>query len=302
MRLSVDKLPKVPKRYRVQRQVLREGEWLGFESKTEAQSEHAERCRIISRLLQARDPVAHSWSSGQIKRLIRRIEQAESLASSVYMRKRRRRVAGHLVRLMEKDGGPITAFTLLPDSWVFAAGSLGAVDPTQLLSALRQALRRKGAPQASGWFFGFIDGEYDPNSGTFRLHVHGLASGELVDVVRQLKKARNLQPVGRTRSKTAVAKPVLLQSIVRTPAKVATYVVKGFWGERPAFESCEGKLKRPRGRRRISSIQQFAEHLMWLDRWRLSDLTLLMGMSVGRRGFRVRRKCTLMMGDVAPSP
>lgn len=291
-RLGIDRLPKPPKKYRIQQGVLEDGTWFAFESPAEAQTEDEERCKRASRLISKKRKIDHQWRRSEIATLIDRIESASTVASLVYMRKHRKRVGGHLLRLLSCDFTAARMFTFLPADWIYPAGSLCEADAVKLLAALRQALRRKGAGRASGWLFAFIDGEYDSTSRTYRVHVHGLASGKMIDIVKKMKGVRNLQPVGKSMWAGAVHRPVMSQKITVTPMRAATYAIKGFWCERPIFQGVGLTPKRPRGKRRISQLQPFVEHLLWLDQWRLQDLALLMGMSVGRAGFTIHRKCT----------
>ncbi|MBJ7438983.1 MAG: hypothetical protein JHD35_08180 [Sphingopyxis sp.] len=291
-RRGIDRLPKPPKKYQIQPGVLEDGTWFAFETKDEAKEEDKERCKRASRLISKKRKIDHQWRRSEIAALIDRIDSASTVASSVYMRKHRKRVGGHLLRLMSRDITAVRMFTLLPANWIYPAGSLCEADAVKLLTALRQALRRKGANRASGWLFAFIDGEYDSASDTFRLHVHGLASGEMIDVVKRMKGTRNLQPFSKSKREGAVRRPVLSQKITTTPIRAATYVMKSHWGERPFFQGEGLTPKRPRGKRRIDHIQPFVEHLLWLDQWRLQDLALLIGMSVSRAGFKIHRKCT----------
>lgn len=291
-RLGIDGLPKPPKKYRIKPGILEDGTWFPFESRAEAQAEDEERCKRASRLISKKRKISHQWRPSEIRALLDRIESASTVASFVYMRKHRKRLGGHLLRLLSRDIGAVRMVTLLPANWIYPAGSLWEADANKLLGALRQALRRKGASRASGWLFLFIDGEYDSSSGTFRLHVHGLASGEMVDVVKRMKGVRNLQPVGKSKQVGVAGRPVLSQKITRTPMRAATYAIKSFWCERPVFVGAGQTPKRPRGKRRIDHIQPFVEHLLWLDRWRLQDLAILMGISVGRSGLNIRQTCT----------
>ncbi|KGB52656.1 hypothetical protein FG91_03401 [Sphingopyxis sp. LC81] len=286
-RRGIGGLSKPPKKYRIKAGILEDGSWFAFETLDEARSEDETRVKILSRLTSKKSRIDHQWRRREIRALVDCIESASTIASSVRMRKHRKRVGGHLEWFRHRTGGDVRFFTLLPANWVYPAGSLHGADAIKLLAALRQALRRKGADRASGWLFAYIDGEYDPTSRTFRLHVHGLASGEMIDVVRRIKNARNLQPEGKSKLPGAVRLPVQFKRMVRTPKKLATYCMKSFWCERPVFEDAEMKPKRPRGKRRINYLQPFAEHLLWQDRWSIQNLALLMGMSVREGRFEV---------------
>lgn len=283
---GVGSMPKPLKKYRIRSGALDDGSLFAFETLDEAKEEDKRRCQRLSRLT-----CSDARHRKQIARLIRRINTASTIASLVEMHRHRKRIGGHLLRLVDKSGD-VRFFTLLPSHWVYPSDILHEVDVRKLVAALRQALRRRGASQAIGWLFGFVDGEYEPTSGTFRLHIHGLVAGEMINVVDGLEDARTFRPIGLSRSQNAVRQPIRRRKITKTPIRVVTYCIKGFWCERPIFENKEGKKKRGRKKCSIRGLRPYAEHLLWLDRWQVRDLALVMGMSVTKSGFSVRRKCT----------
>ncbi len=287
-RRGIGGLSKPPGIYEIKASILDDGSWFAFETLDEARTEDETRVKLLTRLISKKSRVDHQWRRSEIRALIDRVETASTIASAIRMRKHRKRVGGHLAWLIDRTFDDVRFFSLLPTNWVYPSGTLSKADAEKLLASLRQALRRKGANRASGWLFAYIDGEYDPTSNTFRLHVHGLASGEMVGVVRSLKSTRNLQPEGKSKLAGAARRPVQSKKVVKTPKRLATYCVKSFWCERTVFEDREMKSKRPRGRRRINYLQPFAEHLLWQDRWSIQNLALLMGMSVRKGRFEVR--------------
>lgn len=296
MRLAIDKLSKPTKDFRIKHGYLDDGRWVNFESPAEARSEDSDRSKTISQLIGKDSNITHNWSRVHINGLLRRIAAGATLASAVCIRRHRKRLGGHLLELMSRDMEAVHSFTFWPANWVFAAGSLDQVDARKLLANLRQSLRLQGASRASGWFFGFIDGEYEPNKAVFRLHVNGFAAGDMVEVVKNMRTVRNLRPVGKMHHPTAAKKPRRLIDVLDTPMRWVTKVIPGQWCERTIFEPDEGAMELLRERRRISSTDAFMEQLLWLDQWRLDDLALLIGMSVGSAGFNVRDDGTSTLG------
>jgi hypothetical protein len=62
-----------------------------------------------------------------------------------------------------------------------------------------------------------------------------------------------------------------------------TYLMQAFWPSRPIYVDTAGKRRRVREKRAIR-YPYHAMMLLWLDRWRLQDLTLLVGLRVTRNG------------------
>jgi hypothetical protein len=217
------------------------------------------------------------------------------LASSLYMRDLRVRVPGELWRFAEYPGHPFpSGFTLIPSKLVQSGNSLNKADPKLLCRTLRSDLNRYGAVGASGYLIAFLDAEYEIGSDTFRLHFHGLAAGEMLGVLDRLRRAakyrssrskeyplRNVQRVRVNHQLTSLPSPI-------------TYLLKPFWSAR-----WEGQVngRSVRGRRagRIPEPRH-SQALLWLDRWRLQDITLMIGVSVRRNGLQLSSPRTYTNG------
>jgi hypothetical protein len=61
------------------------------------------------------------------------------------------------------------------------------------------------------------------------------------------------------------------------------YLVQSFWPSRPVYISDDGKRRRVREKRRIPEPYH-SQVLLWLDQWRLVDLTLMIGLRVTKSG------------------
>lgn len=184
-----------------------------------------------------------------------------------------------------------TTFTIIPRGWDFTPEQLMSVVPWMLLKAFLSDLYRKGAAGARGWLFAFIHGEFDPVAGVFRLHVHGACSSEMVLVLDRLRtmrkyKSARLLPDGSW-------DPVYRRIWVRRKALHSlpdpiTYIMQPFWPSRPIYIAADGKRRRVRQKRAIREPQH-SVMLLWLDRWQLKDLTLMVGLRVTRAGLTVTR-------------
>ena len=114
----------------------------------------------------------------------------------------------------------------------------------------------------------FLDGEYDPNSGTIHPHWHGIASGGMIKVARHLRR----QPTFAHR------RGVLIRSEMNRPAHAIGYNLKPFWKSVP---------RSPDGTRGFSERIPEPAHthvLLWLDRYTVSDLCVMIGVRVNRNG------------------
>ena len=103
-------------------------------------------------------------------------------------------------------------FTITPPHWIVDADKLAEVDPRKLLAAIESLLNRQGARRAGGGLIAAIHGEFDPVAKQFHLHIHGVAIGAQIGVVRSIKtlpKYRFRHSRGDKRGKVRVGRKQL---------------------------------------------------------------------------------------------
>ncbi len=262
------------RRYRIYR--LRPGGKAskGFETKTDARLEDRRRRKRLARATKS----AHRLIDQRaLRSLLDRLLTAEqpnakpapTLASHRYTRDQRIRFTGALLKLVEKyPANQLRTFTLLPAGWEIPAADLNETDPKKLLARLRSTLVRLGASQANGFLIAVLHGEFEPGEKVYRLHVHGLAGGEMIAVVDKLRWRAGY------RRRKDVYYPVVLQELRNRPNQLS-YLFKSYWhSKRIGPVGSEGKRKRDNKGKRLSEPYH-SQKLLWLDRFDLGDLTLL---------------------------
>lgn len=217
-----------------------------------------------------------------------------TLASRVHMRTLRINVPGALWQLVDIEPG-CTTCTILGRSWEIDPQDLAGFNPVTALRAFRADLYRAGLAQVDGWLFAAWHGEYDPVAGVFRLHLHILCNATMVWVIDRLRPMANY--VFSERLPDGGWDPVYRRiRINRQPLHSLptplTYLLQSFWPSRPILVTDEGSRCRVRKKRAIP--EPYASMvLVWLDRWSLQDLTLLVGLRVTREGLiRTRTEYT----------
>jgi hypothetical protein len=180
----------------------------------------------------------------------------------------------------------VCGFTIIPKSWEVTADKLPATNPKLLLKALLAALYRCGANNAKGWIFAGLHGEWDSIGKVYRLHVHGFADGELVGVIDRLRELPNYET--RRYLDDGSLNPVYRRvRVSRKPLEhlplPITYRLQSYWPAKALVISDDGKRVRARRKKRIVEPQH-SQVLLWLDRWSISDLTLMVGLRVTRTG------------------
>ena len=259
----------------------------GFETRGSATAEQLTREQSLFRVAASCSNPRLAQAAGKLAERLARARQRGrvliSLASPEYMRRARVRVIGHLWMLIEASRLSVSTVDLVPKGWIFSSSELDEADPVKLLNALRSDLNRCGAADATGFLFLGLHGEYESEADVYQLHAHGVATGEIIEVVDKLRKRRKFQ--SERRADGAIhSRVVISRKPITNLAYRLTYILKSYWPSRPIV-MIDGRPRRVRGVRRIPEPRH-SHYLLWLDRWSLSDMILLMGLFVGKDGLR----------------
>lgn len=223
--------------------------------------------------------------------LARRLERRsvpETLASSRYMREQRIDLTGAVWELVDQARkGNARVVTVVHEDWTRDGEGLLQSDPRKLIAAFKQHLLRHGAQNATGWLIGFVHGDFDPDTRQYQLHLHLVAAEGMLNVLRRLKtssKFRSERPEGR-KSGTVYQKVHFRRMLDNVPYTL-TYRFQSYWPKKITVnigDSENPRMVRRKGRGRIPEPYHVLS-LLWLDKWRLQDLVLLMKLSVTTKG------------------
>lgn len=259
-----------------------------FETKRKVRADDRDRAK---RLLKACKTHERQLNVAAARRLAKRLDYLargkgppRSMASRSYMRIRRNAQGSQLYKLAEKDPS-LVAFTAIKRGLEFAPDELLDVDPRPILEGFRQALHRQGSGQADGWLIAWLHGEYELPTGTFRLHIHGLATAGMSDVVSRLRATRPYRSTRGSSPGDGVFQRLRIERNLRHLPYPLTYGCKSYWPLKVVVDGDRGP-RRSRGHRRIPEPHH-SFVLLWLDKWRLSDITLLVHLSVEAGAFKV---------------
>ena len=205
--------------------------------------------------------------------------ECQSMASKVYMGGKRLRIGGALWKLVDEHDG-YNVFTVRPRGWLFTAEELARLDPRKLIAGFRRVLDRQRAGQPLGFLIAALHGEFDEDTGLFDVHLHGVAEPSMlrvVDGIRHLSNFKCRKSLGET-PRVIIGR----QPLTNLPYPL-TYRFQSSWPKRWNGQ-IDGVDERGNTRHRIPEPYH-AALLVWLDRWSLTDFTLLMGAHVGQSGF-----------------
>lgn len=206
-----------------------------------------------------------------------------SAASRVLMRRWRARVCGWLWSLISVVGpGQWVFFTITLPSWWVPSRKLHTVRAKRLIERLRAALYRAGAAQASGWLYAMLHGEFDGSTNGFMLHVHGLATEEMIDVLRALRGQPQFRPCERDSQRyplVVITRKLKIDQPWGDPLRVISYTSKSYWPQNDSCVNGEGKRRRYGRKRRIVG-KHFVRHLAWLHSQPVKDQVLLVHLSI----------------------
>lgn len=235
------------------------------------------------------------FAARSARRLQKRLDYARprngpprSSASSAYMRRLRDRVFSQIWKLVAAAPARVTTFTAIKRGWELTPEQLLEADLDKLLSGFLSDLNRRGAAQASGWLIAFLHGEYETPAGIFRLHLHGIVSGDMITVLDELRKGRKYKyrPDDSVRFRLRIAR----KPLTNLPHSL-TYCFKSYWPWKHVVVGANGK-RRTRRHKRIPEPYHTLV-LLFLDRHQPSDFVVLQHVAVARNRLKLPRRWAL---------
>lgn len=213
----------------------------------------------------------------------------ETLASSLYARDVRDRLAGNVTQLITGPMCDPHAFvTLIRTGMWVPAEDLAATSPHTLNRRLRNDLNRNGVTAASGGLIGTLDAEYDSRRGGSEFHWHLMVWGEKLAAVDKLRDIDLYKPkrVGaHDEGKPDIHRVVVDRQISHLPNAVA-YALKFRVLDEQTYLKPDGTVAR--GRTRRIPQPHFSHWLLWMDQWRVADLLITQGLKRTAEGIRSR--------------
>lgn len=218
-----------------------------------------------------------------------------TLASSRHFRDIRIRFLSEVLRLLnesEADLRSLVRADVIKPKLACDVFGLQDSDPKAMLDELRADLLRvapantkkgfrRDLSKRKGFLLAAVHGEFDPIAELYQPHVHVIATQDYVDLVDRLRTLKGYKPTERVRTPVRITR-----NIFDLPGAL-TYLLKSYWPQRPFLPlGSDGALKRPRNHQRID--EPFHTNLLlWLDKWQVSDLILMMGLRVGKIGLNI---------------
>lgn len=203
----------------------------------------------------------------------------QTFASSAYMRRFRLRFVGAVLKLIrDNPSAKVRLVTIIPRDWRIPGRSLPRIKPKQLLERFRQQLVRAGLKNADGWLIAFMHGDYDPTKDAYQLHLHVIASDDLVLLIEKLRDLPAYRP-GESSQPGYVRQPIRVLRMKNVERRVSYYLAQAFWPSKPSYLK-DGVWRRHSRRQRIPD-PRLAEWLMWIDRQSFGDFLMLRGCRIG---------------------
>ena len=276
----MDDLPWPPKRFRLSFLSDR------FETRVAAQAEDELRSKMLRKAARAHGlPKAKMLALKLVQQSPGKVPR--TMASSRYMRRHRIKIIGGLLPIAQRDRGNFKIFTLINPKWATSLSHLPNVQPRAVMSALRLQLIRLGSERADGWLFAAYHNEFNEAEQLFYGHVHGIAADGMADVIDKLRTRKCYRSARSTGNTSTVVDPVFM---TRQPVKgipyAISYVLKSYWPRH--VDGLTGSRKT-----RLHEPHH-SEVLLWMDRHKLRDITLLMKLKVGAHGIKRVKKRTPM--------
>jgi hypothetical protein len=201
----------------------------------------------------------------------------ETLASSVHFRELRRQHIGGLLECFAVfDDANLSEFTLINENWLVTPQELWALRASTLVRQLRTHLERAGVNAIQGTLVAYLHGEFDPISGMFQLHFHGVATAAKAAALMRLVRKPDGTPRGWGYVRTCTGSAPICRQAIRDRVWQFSYLLKSYWPSRRITIGDDGKAVRDEYPMRIAEpIHSLV--LLWLDREKVADMRLLTG-------------------------
>lgn len=269
----------------------------GFETLAQAKAEDRNRARLLRK-----DAAKTQSAWGAIAAaLADRIDPDASssvprtLASARYKRRHRRRIVGHVALLVSRRrDGRICNFTAVRKDWTRHTDTLEATDLVHILRQFRESLDRAKATIKrkllkrgrsahkpwDGWIWAEIHGEHEPETDSYPIHIHGVATGDMIEVLDCLRRQRVYKRWAAEGDIPPAQRPVVLsrKRYFNLLSGIA-YNSKSYWPSKRLGLVKSGATKKQRFHGRIQNPQH-SHVLLFLDRWTLTQITLLYGLTI----------------------
>lgn len=259
----------------------------GFETEEAAAEEDKTRAAMLRA---AAENMKDSSRRKRILELAKRLDSRAApgtMASKRFMRRLRIKVVGAMLELMAaKPLSETRFFTLIPPSWGGSRDDFRSFDLKRRLAAFRQVLNRYDAKEADGWLMLFVEVDYDRTIGRYQFHMHGIASGGMVQVVDALRTRAMFEPSENVRNPVRARR---IEDGDGHAAKVASYCLKGMGPMSYSYVGDDGVRRRSPNKHRLGEPQH-SDVLLWYRKYRLRHIALLIGVRPGKDGLIPSRR------------
>lgn len=206
-----------------------------------------------------------------------------TLASSVCLRQLRMNMTGAILAMVE--GIPLAelrTFTVLNNGWRLPAAKLDTTSARRIKQQFLTHLRRAGVLQVPGFLVAFLHGEFEPTSGVYVLHFHGVTNAARAKALDRLKVTSRGEARGWGYDQSPTGSRPIVRKHVVNPLRQITYLLKAYWPEKAVRPTGSGE-RRDRRAQRIRNPYH-THHLLWLDRQQFTDIAIFNGCRLLRSG------------------
>lgn len=283
-RLSLGDLPTPPRCYRID--LIPDSQ---FETEEAARREDETRARLL-RNYPGGSAVEHAARNRLAVSIIGSdTDEHNSPASALVMRRHRIKIVGGLWPLCV--GQEAYFVTLIPRGFSVTPDELDSVDPVEANQWLRMALTRSGAKSGTnGWIFAYLEGEYNPKTGRIQLHWHLIITHrDMLAVIKQLRgHSAFKRTIGACNNPDSIDVRVMVKHVGQdTLPEIISYATKAAWYSKWRADDETGSRRSQTGKCRIPEPAH-SEVLLWLDRWRVGDMAMLLNLHVTKNGITPR--------------
>lgn len=187
---------------------------------------------------------------------------------------------------------PLAVFTVKPLNWSPPLHELDTFDVERRFEAFRQHANRvinTMDDRPTGWLFAHLHGAYDPATQSFPLHLHGFATGGMIDVIDGLRKLSMYAPARPHDGRDAANTPIVINRDPHSmPYGIHYFLLQRWWPLRETYLGKDGLRHAFRVPRQRIPEPAHSEYLQFLDSYALDKLMLRIGITVSANGLVAR--------------
>lgn len=182
---------------------------------------------------------------------------------------RQNRIVGAALKYFE--GKPVHFLTIAPEHFRVDSNQIHTISPHDMKKEFIRNLKEFGIYDQIR-MLGFVESEQETTALKFHFHFHAIATGVEIKKWREFRKRYY-----RRSGDDEIYRPMMIKEVAKERRKLFAYILKKYWSRVSRWKNKQGQIKK---RKYAIRHQHFPRHILWLDRYTLHDIMIMVGMTI----------------------